>query len=393
MRMLPFLTSLISAARQAGVERRRDGKKRIWMIGPMPLPLNGQSNYNQTILAFFRKHAPVALLPTGGRGGEKLVASIVLPFIILFSIRAGDHVYTSPPGQKGIWLFMASILALRVRKLDHFVHHHSFRPINLGPTRSARMLTSLGGNYQRHIFLSEKMMQRYADLYLSERQRQRSFVLPNAYLFSREDAVAGPRSGPITIGHLSVITREKGVGYLMELIERLIARRSDFVFVLAGPIRDPGLNAEVKAFCVRHPTVVSYLGPVFDEAKSRFYRQLDMFVLPSRLIDEADPLVILEAFGHGCDVIASPTGCIPERVLSPERLMTFDIETDVASFEKRISEMRRDRDKMPAACVAHARKMHAEAIGDAERFFGALDITLAKPNMEPTHGRELAATR
>lgn len=373
MSVLAFCRSLFAQARAA--RAARTARSRIWVIGPMPQPLNGQTNYNRRIVAEFEKHAPVTVLPTGGSGAEKIAAGIILPFIILFFIPRRDHVYTSPPGQNGLWLFMGSLLALRLRRLDHFIHHHSFRPINIGPTRSARTLVAISGPYQRHVFLSENMRDRYAELYLTPQLKARSFVLPNAYLFFEEKAAGPVRSGPVTMGHLSVLTREKGVDYLISLSERIFAMRDDFRFVLAGPVRDEGLAREIQAFCARYPDRAEYLGPVYDADKDTFYRRLDLFALPSRLIDEADPLVILEAYGFGCDILASSTGCIPERMRTTDRTMSFDIDRDVALLDTAITQIAANREEMAEAGRQHLLAMHRRSQAQAGIFFHALEIS------------------
>ncbi|MFK7875913.1 MAG: hypothetical protein AB8B71_09055 [Paracoccaceae bacterium] len=63
----------------------------------------------------------------------------------------------------GLWLLSTGILVLRLRGLMHFVHHHSFRAINLAPLR---WLAKLGEAQSRHVFLSETMQAHYRDAYL-----------------------------------------------------------------------------------------------------------------------------------------------------------------------------------------------------------------------------------
>jgi glycosyltransferase involved in cell wall biosynthesis len=380
--VLAFCRSLLSDARAASKSPAL--RSRIWVLGPMPLPLNGQTNYNLRMVAEMRRHAPVTVLPTGGSGAEKIAAALLLPLIILFSIPRTDHVYTSPPGQNGLWLFMASLAALRLRRLDHFIHHHSFRPINLGPTRVTRTLVAVSGPYQRHVFLSERMRDRYAELYLSDAQKARSFVLPNAYLFFEKKQAGPARSGPVTMGHLSVITREKGIDYLMLLVERIFGLRDDFRFVMAGPVRDETLLTEIKEFCARHAGRAQYLGAVHGDAKDEFYRSLDMFALPSRLVDEADPLVILEAYGFGCDILASSAGCIPERLRTQDRLMSFDIGQDISLLDSAVTQIKADRDGIAKASRQHIAEMHRRSEDQAEVFFHALEIEVGATDRNTT---------
>jgi len=299
-----------------------------------------------------------------------------LPLIMLLFVRRGDDVYTSPPGQGGLWAFLLTIATLRVRHLDHYVHHHSFRPINQSPSLSAKLLAGVGGRYQHHIFLSDGMRDRYAALYLSGQQQSQSLVLPNSFLFYEPMDHVPERSGPVTLGHLSVITREKGIVYLMELAERMFQERSDFRLVLAGPVRDPSLKEEILAFCARHPGNAAYLGPVYGKEKAAFYRSIDIFVLPSRLLDEADPLVLLESYSSGCEVVASSTGCIPERIRSSDRLLSFVPNDDCSLMSRIIDQCNIDREGVSSMCVKHARRLYADARQAAIRFFGALSISI-----------------
>jgi glycosyltransferase involved in cell wall biosynthesis len=378
--MLKFLTLLIGRLRQATSGARaganHGAQARIWMIGPMPLPLNGQSNYNATIAGFFERHVPTMVLPTGGTGPEKILAGLLLPFIVLFAIPRGDHVYTSPPGQMGLWLFLPTIVALRLRRIDHFVHHHSYRPINLGPARTSRLLARIGGSYQRHVFLSERMRDQYAALYLTEAQKRRSFVLPNAFFFYDEKASPAERRGPIKIGHLSVITREKGADYLLELIEQLLAVRDDFSFVLAGPVADPVLKQEILTFCKRHVTRCSYLGSIRGDEKAEFYKSIDIFVLPTRLVDEADPLVLLEAYGYGSEILASSTGCIPERMRLPNMLIRFSPREDVSLLNQTVTRLKEHRALTAQACIQHVKAMHEKSRTYAETFFAVFGVPI-----------------
>ena len=155
----------------------------------------------------------------------------------------------------------------------------------------------------------------------------------------------------------------------MELVEALARLRQDFRFVLAGPVRDPALQAEISDFCRRNGAVAAHIGPVMGEDKRRFYESVDLFVLPTRLIDEADPLVLLDAYSFGCDVLASSTGCIPERVRSPDRLLTFDLAEDLVRLNRAIDNLQQNRAETSAACVDYVKNLYQQSRADAQRFF------------------------
>lgn len=345
----------------------------IWFIAPFPPPLNGQSNYNKVLLEMMKAQATVTCIETGKGSKEKIVRAVQNAWIVLTRIPKGATVYTSAPGQMGLWLFLLVIAALRLRGLDHFVHHHSFRGVNLAPMASHRWLTRLGGSLQRHVFLSEAMFAGYAAAYLSPDQKARALVVPNAFLFAQALPPFPTRQGPITIGHLSVMTREKGVDYILALIVRLLPQ-TDLCFVLGGPIKDDSLRAEVEALVAAHSDRVDWTGPLEGEAKEAFYSRTDLFLLPSKLIDEADPLVLLEAFSAGAVASGSSRGCIPDRVMTPEHLLSMSIDEDAAMLQALAAEIAADRRGYADRAQAHAKKLFEDARAQGKKFFAELGL-------------------
>ena len=97
-----------------------------------------------------------------------------------------------------------------------------------------------------------------------------------------------------------------------------------------------------------------------------------MFVLPTTLIDEAEPLVMLEAFGRGVDVVANDMGCIRDRIRTPAHLLTRDPSADLTLLAERLAANSRDWAKARAACTAHARTIKVQADAEAAAFFPQL---------------------
>lgn len=350
---------------------RFDTAPRLWFVGQFPPPLSGQSHYNITLRDYLQGQVDLTCLTTGGNIWGKLQAALVNPWKIMTQVRRDDTVYTSAPGQRGMWLFLIVIAVLRLRGLTHFVHHHSFRSINLAPIASHRCLALIGGANSRHVFLSENMRDRYAEAYLSPAQIQGTLVVPNAFLFAQEITEPPQRDGPVTIGHLSVMTREKGLDYMLCLIERLLPETT-YRFVLGGPIHDKELRTEVEAIVTAYPDRVEWLGPVQGAQKAAFYARTDLFVLPSRLIDEADPLVLLEAFAAGVPALASNRGCIPDRIMEPEHLMEMTLEPDTERLMALADAIAEDRAGWSARTQDHARRLFADAREQGRAFLKEL---------------------
>lgn len=344
----------------------------IWFIAPFPPPLSGQSQFNAMLRSHLDGVTQTYVLPTGGSAAGKILRAIINPLTVFLRIRRGDIVYTSAPGQLGLWLFLPTIAALRLRRHGHFVHHHSYRAVNLAPMAAHRWLARIGGQRQRHVFLCEKMRRGYVRAYLSPAQAEASLVVPNAFFFAGALPPSPDRRGPIVVGHLSVMTREKGVDYILGL-QRRLAGDSSLTFVLAGPIVDDGLRSEVEAAVAASKGQLRWIGPVIGADKAAFYAGVDLFLLPTRLVDEADPLVLLEAFGAGSRVLAADRGCIAERIGAPDDLLSLDPTADADCLRRTAAEIAVDRPAAVRACQARARALHDAAKIQGEAFLAALE--------------------
>jgi glycosyltransferase involved in cell wall biosynthesis len=346
------------------------GKQVIWLIGPFPPPLHGQAVYNAAFAAHLRARGELRVLATGEGVGSKLAATLRILSAVLVRMRRRDIVYTSMPGQMGAWLFALVVAALRLRGLRHFVHHHSFRAIVLGPGGVMRLVVALGGKAQHHILLSDAMRDRFADLYLRA-DPSRAHALSNALLFCPAIAQVPARPPrPATIGHLSVLTRDKGVDAVIALFRTLAVDQPMLRLILAGPVADAALREEIERAVADFPGRVDYRGAVAGEAKRDFFRNIDLFLLPTRLIDEAEPLVMMESYAAGVEFMGTARGCIPERLRRPDAVLTGDAQQDAARVRTVLNEGERDWAGLRQACGHHAEQLHAAGAAEAQALFG-----------------------
>lgn len=348
-------------------------KQVIWLVGPFPPPLHGQAVYNAAIAAHLRQHGELRVLATGESFASKLSGYGRILLAALFRMRRRDIVYTSMPGQMAAWLFAAVVAALRLRGIRHFVHHHSFRSIVLGPLGVMRLVVRLGGARQHHILLSPVMRDRFAALYLGSAGAARAHALSNALLFCPEVPSAAPRpSRPFTLGHMSVLTLHKGVDTVIRLFRQAAAGCPELRLVLAGPIADAALRQAIDAVVADFPDRVDYRGSISGEAKQRFYADIDLFLLPTRLVDEAEPLVMLESYAPGVEFMGTDRGCIPERLRRPDALLTGDDSQDAARILAILGEAAADWAASRQACSRHASALHASAVAEADALFGEM---------------------
>jgi len=345
-------------------------KRVIWLIGPFPPPLHGQAVYNAAFAAHLRQHGELRVLATGESLVSKLASYGRILSAVFFHMRRTDVVYTSMPGQMAAWLFALVVAALRLRGIRHFVHHHSYRSIVLGPLRVMRMVVALGGHTQQHILLSPKMRDRFAALYLGLASSDRALALSNALLFCPEVAAVPPRPlRPFTLGHLSVLTPQKGVDTLIRIFRRAAITCPELRLVIAGPIADQALDHAIKAAIADFPNRVEYRGAVSGPAKAQFYADIDLFLLPTRLIDEAEPLVMLESYAAGVEFMANDRGCIAERLRRPDRMLTGNDDTDTVRLLDVVQEGADDWEALRQGCGRHAADLHATAEAEARVLF------------------------
>lgn len=359
----------------------------IWLVGPFPPPLHGQAVYNAAFAAHLRQHGELRVLATGDSTAAKIAGYGRILLVALFRMRRRDIVYTSMPGQMAAWLFALVVAALRLRGIRHFVHHHSFRAIVLGPLAVMRLVVGLGGRLQHHILLSPAMRDRFAALYLGDNGAARAHALSNALLFCPAAPAVPPRPArPMTIGHMSVLTRHKGVDTLIRLFREAAAALPELRLIIAGPIADETLRAEINGVVADFPGRADYRGTIGGAEKQQFYRDIDLFVLPTRLIDEAEPLVMMESYAAGVEFMANDRGCIPERLRRADRLLTGDAAGDAARIVAVLRECAADWDAARQACGRHAASLHAGAAVEADALFADMLPDLPAPGRPPANG-------
>lgn len=111
------------------------------------------------------------------------------------------------------------------------------------------------------------------------------------------------------IGFLGRMAREKGIDYLLEalpLIEKMVGKKC--VLVIAGPEKVIGervYQKKIEGLLETKKDSVLLLGFLPEEAKNAFYKNLDVFVLPSINKTEAFGMVQIEAMYCGTPVVAT----------------------------------------------------------------------------------------
>ncbi len=253
-------------------------------------------------------------------------------------LRGGRAAYLACNGGLGLIYTLLLILPMRALRGPIYLHHHSFNYIH-APSGLMRAVTALGGKRLVHLFLCGAMRDRFTERYGPVTAR----VLSNS-AFVPEAPGAGPRQGaqdgPVVLGHLSNLCREKGLYDFLDLLRAARDRGLAVRGVLAGPARDADAAA-IRAAQAEPGLDLAWLGPVYGADKDAFYRGIDLFVFPSRYHNEAQPTVIFEAQAQARPVIATDIACIPGQLPDEDGLVPAGADFPAAALE-RISRFTKD---------------------------------------------------
>ena len=121
-------------------------------------------------------------------------------------------------------------------------------------------------------------------------------------------ALHWPAGKPVVLSIRRLVPR-MGLEVLLAAAERIAAEK-DFTLVIGGEgALRPELERKASSGVLRGRVV--FMGRISDRELDLAYRAASVFVLPTMAL-ECFGLVLLEALGRGCPVIASRAGAIPE---------------------------------------------------------------------------------
>jgi glycosyltransferase involved in cell wall biosynthesis len=293
----------------------------VVVLGPLPPPLHGMSLVTQQMAARLREAATLIDVSPGAvydrvrwLGRARKLVRLGCAWARLPGLRCRGHrwLYLPLDSRAGLWLNLATAALGRALGFRLLLHHHVAE--YLGRRHPAlALIDRMIGAGGTHLFSCERFIAAFRRLYGSQRM---ALPLSNAAFLAAPavESAAPPPLRPLTLGHLSNLSRQKGLHDVLDAFTALRRNGLDVRLVLAGPCREAGDRARIAAAAAAHETAFEARGAVAGAAKQQFYADIDVFLFPTRYPLESEPLVVLEALQAGRPVIAFAAGCIAELI-------------------------------------------------------------------------------
>jgi glycosyltransferase involved in cell wall biosynthesis len=295
-----------------------DRSLQVFLVGAQPPPVLGMSEINAALRERLERMGRTPRVidlaaPSLGRAGwVRLARTMRVANGLQQFLRArtlpGDTFYMSVSGGLGQVYELAFLTLARMRRLQCFLHHHSYAYLER-PSFVSRWLVAIAGSRTLHIALSPGMAALLSRVYPVA---SNVVSLSNAaLLLGVSQGLVTPRDSLSTIGYLGNITAEKGVFDFLEIAAATERAGHASRAIIAGPCQDRETEQRVRSQ-VGQLRAARYVGPTYGDAKVAFFREIDVLLFPTRYVNEAEPLTIHEALMHGVPVIAFGRGAIPE---------------------------------------------------------------------------------
>jgi len=308
----------------------------IAVLATLPPPVNGLHLATRLTVESLAQASPVLLYDWSGgprftgfswrvvKGLRSLLSPLKL---VQWKRHQPISLYTVANANGGLYYNVLTIAVARALRYRCVLHHHTYIYLSSADWRM-RIISRLLGPNDTHVVLAPEMEKRFREVYGGKSQ---FFVLPNNYVMetlSRSTIEALSAVGRrFFLGHISNLSLGKGLQHVIDTFELLCATH-DVGLSLAGPLMGKAEQALVDELTRRHPDRVTYHGAVHGEVKEHFFRDIDALLFPSEL-EEAQPLVILEAFAFGVPTIAYGRGCI-QSLVGTDGGHVVPVDTDYA---------------------------------------------------------------
>ncbi|MCA1600296.1 MAG: glycosyltransferase family 4 protein [Acidobacteria bacterium] len=314
----------------------------IIVAGPVPPPINGASRVTQAVsdeiahLAKERRCRVHVVSTSGNSSGVHYhlsrVAAYLQVLIKMFdsSFRGPVSLYVGGSGGGGLWYQVAIVAVARLLGVRTIFHHHSYSYLHNKQFVSMVAICRLMSRYDVHVFLTPEMLALFRDKYYLQ---QMCGVVSNAAFTRPLTRNLEKLLDPFRIVHVSNLSRAKGTSDVIDAFRSLRRNGLSVSLVLVGPVSETDILDQIDAARNDYGESIEYLGPRDADGVIEALDRGHVFAFPSTYVNEAQPMVVLEALSRGLPVVASKQGSL-EHLLPDDWLI--DRGADLAGAIERI---------------------------------------------------------
>lgn len=295
--------------------------KRPCLIGVFPPPFHGMSNINEFIKNIISQITPPYVINCSPNFLDRSFFVRFLKFTIFvkcFSIfftrltfQQINSIYIGLSGGYGQFYDFLFILIGRLFRRKIFIHHHSYQYLTKYSLLT-KCLVYVAGVSSVHIVACQKMK---ADLYKFYPDASNIEVISGIFSVEAKKTPIFFKKAINRIGFVSNLSVDKGVFEFLKVANLSNSHNLPFQFILAGPYQDAAIEKLVSCELKKIKNT-DYIGPIYGDDKYFFYENIDVFLFPTKYINESEGLVIHEAMSRGVPVVAYARGCI-ENIVVP----------------------------------------------------------------------------
>jgi glycosyltransferase involved in cell wall biosynthesis len=286
----------------------------IWVLGTIPPPVTGMTLLTEQVVRGLQRAGPITFLnwsPGMQRRGlrfrfRRVTRAIASVGRLLAHGRVrNSRLYLTANSSRGGLVLTGIVVAVAVR-LGHrvYLHHHTYAHIDGYDWRMAWIDRTMGRRGV-HVVHAQQMIDDFRARYPT--QCGFEVVYPSIVAVELGQPKDAPGT-PFRLGHLGNLMPAKGLHVVLETFETLRSKGCNVCLKLAGPFHTREAKAVVERAVDRHGGLVQYEGPLYGQAKRRFFTEIDAFLFPSR--SESWGIVLHEAMAAGTPVIANDRGCV-----------------------------------------------------------------------------------
>jgi glycosyltransferase involved in cell wall biosynthesis len=298
------------------------------VIADLPPPIQGISLVSSWVIDFMKmKKQNLIIIDTTVKPGRIYVIRRFLKFITVFMeiYRAQKNELVYMPISHGLTLFPQIILIgyFKLKCCRIVVHHHSFLPISQPKLLRNRICHSFLRQGVEHIFLSEFMRIEYSRTW---KQKGVSWVVTNHQVAlqrtnNRKSLAKIPGRMFCYAGRM---TTEKGFWDSSSLTRLLLTTYNEMESVFLGPALELPIIEELANLQREFPNRFCHIDSYEETVLTEKLQASTFFIFPSRYLNEASPLVVMEAQSLGNICFTSQIGSLATDVLPPGESVKID---------------------------------------------------------------------